>query len=146
MPVNASVDFEQISIQIAQINIFNSKDYYDCVKFEHKINDCPKMNQLMNSDLIHFNERRKMCFDRIEQEETKMRLQYELFRAEVARQCLQQVNDLQSVAMKVNSVIIVKKLSFFEDEHSEEKLHNEKMLIKIRAARHENDSSARKVS
>ena len=70
------------------------------------------MNQLMNSDLIHFNERKRMCFDRAEQEETKMRLQYELFRAETARQCLQQVNDSQSVAMKINSVIIVKKLSF----------------------------------
>ena len=47
------------------------------------------MNQLMNSDLIHFNEWRKMCFSRAEQEEAKMRLQYELFRAEAVRQCLQ---------------------------------------------------------
>ena len=74
-----------------------------------------------------------------------MRLQYKLFRAEVARQCLQQVNDSQSVAMKVNSVIIMKKLSFFENEHNKEKFHDEKMLMKIRAARHENDFSARKV-
>ena len=102
------------------------------------------MNQLMNNDLIHFNERRRMCFDRAEQEETKMRLQYELFCAEVARQCLQQVNDLQSVAMKVNSIIIMKKLFFSENEHNEEKFHDEKMLMKIRAARHENDFSARK--
>ena len=103
------------------------------------------MNQLMNSDLIHFNERRKMCFDRAEQEETEMRLQYELSCAEIACQCLQQVNDSQSVAMKVNSVIIVKKLSFSENEHSEEEFHNKKMLMKIRAARHENNFSARKV-
>ena len=75
-----------------------------------------------------------------------MRLQYELFRAETARQCLQQVNDSQSVAMKVNSIIIMKKLSFFENEHNEEKFHDEKMLMKIRAARHENDFSARKIS
>ena len=47
------------------------------------------MNQLMNSDLIHFNERKKMCFDRTEQKEAKMRLQYELFRAEIVRQYLQ---------------------------------------------------------
>ena len=104
------------------------------------------MNQLVNNDLIHFNERRRMCFNRAEQEETKMRLQYELFCVEAARQCLQQVNDSQSVAMKINSVIIVKKLSFFENEHNEEELHDEKMLMKIRAARHENDFSARKVS
>ena len=144
MSVNASVDFEQISIQIVQVNTFNLKDYYDCVKSERRINDYSKMNQLMNSDLIHFNERKKMCFDQTEQKRTKMRLQYELFRAETARQCLQQVNDLQSVAMKINSIIIVKKLSFSKNEHNEEKLYNEKILIKIRAARHENDFSARK--
>ena len=89
LPVNAPVNSGQISIQIVQVNTFNSKDCYDCAKFEHKINDCPKMNQLMNSDLIHFNERKRMCFDRTEQEETKMRLQYELSCAEVVRQCLQ---------------------------------------------------------
>ena len=104
------------------------------------------MNQLMNNDLIHFNKRRRICFNRIEQKGTKMRLQYELFRVEAARQCLQQVNDSQSAAMKVNSIIIVKKLSSFENEHNKEKLHDEKMLIKIRVARHENDFSARKVS
>ena len=47
------------------------------------------MNQLMNNDLIHFNERKKMYFNRIKQEEAKMRLQYKLFHTEVARQCLQ---------------------------------------------------------
>ena len=87
-----------------------------------------------------------MCFDRAEQKEAKMRLRYELFYAEAARQCLQQVNDPQSAAMKINSVIIIKKLFFSENEHSEEKLHDEKILMKIRAARHENDSSARKTS
>ena len=75
-----------------------------------------------------------------------MRLQYELSRAETVHQCLQQVNDPQPVAMKVNSIIIMKKLSFSENEHNEKELYNEKMLMKIRAARHENDFSARKVS
>ena len=146
LSVNASIDFEQILIQVAQVNIFNSENCYDCVKSEHRINDCSKMNQLVNSGLIHFNERRKMCFNRAEQRETKMRLQYELFYTETARQCLQQVNDSQSVAMKINSVIIVKKLSFSKNEHNKEKFHDEKMLMKIRAARHENDFSARKTS
>ena len=100
----------------------------------------------MNSDLIHFNERRKICFNRAEQEGAKMRLQYELFYAEVARQCLQQINDSQSAAMKINSVIIMKKLFSFENEHNEKEFHDEKMLIKIRVARHKNDFSARKVS
>ena len=104
------------------------------------------MNQLMNNDLIHFNERKRMCFDRAEQRETEMRLEYELSRVKTARQCLQQINDSQPAAMKVNSVIIVKKLSSSKNEHSEEEFHDEKMLMKIRAARHENDFSARKVS
>ena len=75
-----------------------------------------------------------------------MRLQYELFRVEAVRQCLQQINDSQSVAVKINSIIIVKKLSFSKNEHSEEEFHDEKMLMKICAARHENDFSARKAS
>ena len=41
--------------------------------------------------------------------------------------------------MKVNSVIIIKKLSSLKNEHNEEKFYNEKMLMKICAARYEND-------
>ena len=100
----------------------------------------------MNNDLIYFNERKKMCFDRAEQEETKTRLQYKLFCVKTVRQCLQQVNNSQSVAMKINSVIIIKKLFFSKNEYSEEKFHDEKMLIKIRIARHENGFFIRKVS
>ena len=48
--------------------------------------------------------------------------------------------------MKINSIIIVKKLSFSKNEHSEKEFHDEEMLIKIRVARHENDSSIRKTS
>ena len=102
------------------------------------------MNQLVNSELIHFNERRRMCFDRAGQGRAEMRLQYELSRAETARQCLQQVNDSQPAAMKVNSVIIMKELSSSKNEHNEEKLHDEEMLMKVRAARHENDFFVRK--
>ena len=69
-----------------------------------------------------------------------------MFRAEIARQCLQQVNESQSVAMKVNSVIIMKKLSFLKNEHSEKEFYDQKMLMKVRVARHENDFSARKIS
>ena len=72
--VNVSIDFEQISIQVVQINTFNSRNYYNCAKSEHRINNCSEMNQLMNNDLIYFNERRRIYFDRAEQEETKMRL------------------------------------------------------------------------
>ena len=74
-----------------------------------------------------------------------MRLQYELFCVEIVCQCLQQVSDSQSVAMKINSIIIMKKLFFLENEYNKEKFYDEKMLIKIRAARHENDFSVHKV-
>ena len=40
----------------------------------------------------------------------------------------------------------MKKLSFSKNEYNEKKLHDEKILMKIRAARHENDFSARKIS
>ena len=66
LSVNAPISFEQMFIQIAQINTFNSRNCYDCIKSEHKINDCSKVNQLVNSELIHFNKRKRICFDRAE--------------------------------------------------------------------------------
>ena len=99
----------------------------------------------MNNDLIHFNERRRICFDRAEKGGAEMRLQYELFRVEIVRQCLQQINNSQPAAVKINSIIIMKKLFFSENEHSEKKIYDKKMLMKIRAARYENDFSAREV-
>ena len=47
------------------------------------------MSQLMNSNLIHFNKRNRMYFDRVEQEETKIYFQYKLFYIKTARQYLQ---------------------------------------------------------
>ena len=88
LSVNVSVSFEQVFGQVVQINIFNLRDCYDCIKSEHKINNCLKVNQLMNSELIHFNKQRKMCFDWAEQKRAEMRLQYELFRVKTARQYL----------------------------------------------------------
>ena len=75
-----------------------------------------------------------------------MRLQYELSYVEAVRQCLQQINNSRSVAMKVNSVIIVKKLFSSKDEYNEKEFYDEKMLMKICAARHENDFFTRKIS
>ena len=86
-----------------------------------------------------------MCFDRTKQKKTKMRLQYELFCVEIVRQCLQQINNSQSVAMIINSIIIIKKLSFSKNKHNEEKFYDEKILMKIRAAQYENDFSVRKI-
>ena len=46
--------------------------------------------------------------------------------------------------MKVNAINIVKKLFEFENEVNEKKIHDENMLMKIRAARQEVDLSRRK--
>ena len=72
--VTTLIDARQMTIQVISITAFNSKNCYNCVKSEYKINNCLKINQLMNNDLIHFNEKRKMCFDRIDQKKAEMRL------------------------------------------------------------------------
>ena len=89
----------------------------------------------MNDDLIHFNERRRMCFDRKEQRNAKMRLMYNLFKAKTACVCLQQQSEMQNTAMKVNAINIVKKLFEFENEMNEKEIHDENILMKVRAAR-----------
>ena len=75
-----------------------------------------------------------------------MCLQYKLSRAETARQYLQQINNPHFIAMKVNSVIILKKLSFSKNERNKKKFHDKEIFRKVRAARHENKFSVRKVS
>ena len=72
--VNVFISCEQIFVQISQINTFNLKNYYNCIKSEHRINNCSKINQLINSGLIHFNKRKKICFDRAEQRKAEMHL------------------------------------------------------------------------
>ena len=76
-----------------------------------------------------------MCFDKAEQKEAEMRLQYKLFRADVARQYLQQINETQSASIKINSIIIVKEFFFSKDKNNEEELENDEILMKICVAR-----------
>ena len=61
------------------------KDCYECYKSEHKLLKCSEIHQLINSDLIHFNKHKKICFDKEKQKEVEIRLQYDLFRAKTAR-------------------------------------------------------------
>ena len=95
MTVNDADDFAQIRVQTAQnvsaqtFNIIKLKNCYDCHQFDHRIEDCSKILKLMDDDLIYFNERRRMCFDKEEQKDAKMRLIYNLFKAKTARVCLQ---------------------------------------------------------
>ena len=86
-----------------------------------------------------------MCFDRKRQKEVEMRLQYDLFHTKTARLCLQQTNEQQFAIIKINSIIIVKKLFFSKNENDEKKFYDEKMLIKIRVVRQKIDSFARKI-
>ena len=76
-----------------------------------------------------------MCFDKKKQKNVEMRLMYKLFKIEIARVCLQQQTKMQNIIMKVNVINIVEKLFEFENEiDDEKKIHDENMLMKIRAA------------
>ena len=98
----------------------------------------------MNDNLIDFNERRRMCFNKKKQKDAKMRLMYDLFKAKTARVCLQQQLKMQNAAMKINVINIVKKLFEFENEMNEKEIHDENMLMKVRTVRQEVDFFRRK--
>ena len=90
----------------------------------------------MSENLIHFNERKKMCFNKKEQKDVEMRLMYKLFKTKVIRVCLQQQMKMQNAAMKINVINIVKKLFEFKNKiDDEKKIHDENMLMKIRIVR-----------
>ena len=98
----------------------------------------------MNDNFIYFNKRRRMCFNKKEQKNAKMRLIYNLFKTKTARVCLQQQLKMQNTAMKINAINIVKKLFEFENEMNEKEIHDENMLMKVRAARQKVDLFRRK--
>ena len=75
---------------ISTFNIIKLKNCYDCHQFGHQIKNYLKILKLINDDFIHFNERKKMCFDEKEQKNVEIRLMYKLFKIKIARVCLQQ--------------------------------------------------------
>ena len=85
----------------------------------------------MNDDFIHFNKRRKMCFNKKKQKDAKMRLMYDLFKTKTIRVCLQQQSKKQNTAIKINTINIVKKLFEFENKINEKEIYDENMLMKI---------------
>ena len=85
----------------------------------------------MNDNFIHYNKRRRMCFNKEEQRDAKMRLMYNLFKTKTACVCLQQQLKMQNAAMKINAINIVKKLFEFENEMNEKKTYDENMLMKV---------------
>ena len=115
--------------------MIKSKNCYDCHRLDHRIKSYSKILKRMNDDLIHFNERQKMYFDKEKQRNAKMRLIYNLFKAKIARVCLQQQLKMQNTAVKINVINIVKKLFEFENEMNEKKTHDENMLMKVQVVR-----------
>ena len=88
--------------------------------------------KLINDDLIHFNERKRMCFNKKKQRNVKIHLMYKLFKIKITRVCLQQQTKMQNITMKVNIINIVKKLFKFENEiDDKKKIHDKNMLMKI---------------
>ena len=139
-------------IQIAQnvfvsaFNIIKSKNCYDYYQFDHRIENCSKILKLINDDFIHFNKRKKMCFDRKGQKNVEMRLMYKLFKIEIARVCLQQQTKMQNITMKINIINIVKKLFKFENKiDDEKKIHDENMLMKVQIVRQKINFFCRKI-
>ena len=138
-------------VQIAQnvfvltFNIIKSKNCYDCHQFDHRIENCSKILKLINDDFIHFNERKRMCFNKKKQENVEMHLIYKLFKIEIARVCLQQQTKMQNIIIKINVINIMKELFEFEDEiDDEKKIHDKNMLMKVRVVRQEIDFFRRK--
>ena len=124
------------SVFISTFNMIKSKNYYDCHQFDHRIKNCSKILKLINNDLIHFNERKKMCFDKKEQKIAEMRLMYKLFKIETARVYLQQQTKIQNIMIKINIINIIKELFEFKNEiDDKKKIHDKNMLMKIRVAR-----------
>ena len=78
------------NVFISTFNMIRLKNYYDYYQFDHRIKNCSKISKLINDDFIHFNERKRMCFDKKKQRYVEMRLMYKLFKIKIARVCLQQ--------------------------------------------------------
>ena len=100
----------------------------------------------MNDDFIHFNERKRMCFNKEEQKSAEMYLIYKLFKIEIVRVCLQQQTKMQNIIIKINIINIIKKLFEFENEiDDEKKIYDENMLMKVRVVRQKIDFFRRKI-
>ena len=77
------------NVLVSTFNMIKSENCYDCHQFDHRIESCLKILKLINDDFIHFNERKRMCFNKEKQKNVEMRLMYKLFKIETARVCLQ---------------------------------------------------------
>ena len=118
---------------VSTFNTIKLKNCYDYHQFDHRIKNYSKILKLINNDFIHFNERKRMCFDKEKQKNVEMRLMYKLFKIEIARVCLQQQTKMQNIAIKINVINIVKKLFKFKNEiDDEKKIYDKNILMKVR--------------
>ena len=134
------------NVFVSTFNMIKSENCYNCHQLNHQIKSCSKILKLINDDLIHFNERKKMCFNKEKQKNVKMRLMYKLFKTEIVCVCLQQQTKIQNITIKINVIKIIEKLFEFENEiNNEKKVHDENILMKVRAARQKINLFRRKV-
>ena len=119
-------------MSVSTFNIIKSKNCYDCHQFDHRIKNYLKILKLINDDLIYFNERKRICFNKEEQRNVEMRLIYKLFKIEIVYVYLQQQTKMQNIIIKVNVINIVKELFKFKNKiDDEKKIYNENILMKI---------------
>ena len=86
----------------------------------------------MNENLIHFNKRKKICFNKKRQKNIEIYLMYKLYKAKVVYIYLQQQTKIQNAAIKINIINIIKKFFEFENEISDEKkIYDKNILMKI---------------
>ena len=78
------------NVFVLTFNMIKSKNCYNYHQFDHRIKNYLKILKLINDDIIHFNERKRMCFNKERQKNVEMRLMYELFKIEIARVYLKQ--------------------------------------------------------
>ena len=78
------------NVFISTFNMIKSKNCYNYHQFDHQIENCFEILKLMNESFIHFNKRKKMCFNKKEQRNAEMRLMYKLFKTKIVRVYLQQ--------------------------------------------------------
>ena len=126
--------------------MIKSKNYYECHQFDHRIENCSEILKLISESFIHFNKRKRMCFNKKEQKNVKMRLIYKLFKAKITRVCLQQQTKMQNAIIKVNVINIVEKLFKFENEmNDEKKIHDKNILMKVQIIRQKIDFFRQKI-
>ena len=88
---------------------------------------------MINENLIHFNKRKRIYFNKEKQKNVEMHLMYKLFKIKVVCICLQQQTKIQNVILKINIINIVEKLFKFKNKiDDKKKVYDENILMKVK--------------